>query len=284
MKVNIVECPKKPLANALHLSFEEADINWFVGEKLRAAKPCNCPSLSHGSEATAFYVALYKYICVNMNKKGILTCSDFKVGDNFNMMFASSVNLKRMFLVVSKTLKSIAGCYPFYDREIFNLNGKAKRTEFNYYVKRIKFSLTVMVDKKNADKLKGTFEEPEMPVLAEVSKPASLSETKVSTNYMLLKCDSWTATLLAKMLSDLYKLSCLPSSDGVIVYGESNYKRKTSNISKDGIAKYLDLMYGKSGFKNFGLNVKWTLLSTASDIPATVGSVDAVAAVMDKAL
>ncbi len=284
MKVNIIECPKKPMANVLHLAFEEADINWFVGEKLRSEKPCNCPSLSHGSEATAFYVALYKYICANMNKKGILTCSDFKVGDNFNMMFASSVNLKRIFSVVSKTFKSIAGCYQFYDREIFNLNGKAKRSEFNYYVKRVKMSLTVMVDKKTAEKLKGVFVEPEIPVLSEVSKPSSLAESKVGSNYMVLKCDAWTAILLSKMLADLYKLSCLPSPDGVIVYGESNYKRKTGNISKDSIAKYLDSFYAKTGFKNFALNVKWTLLSTAADVPANVGSVDSVAAAMNKAL
>lgn len=288
-KVVIYESPKKPISGVVHLSIKDEDVNWFVGEKLRTNKPCGCTMLSHGSEATAFCVALYKFICFNLNRKGILICADYGIGNgNFNMSFSCAyTHIKKVYVGIAKTLKSITSSYQIYDGEIALLGCKAKRPEFNYYVSKLSKSgvtLSTLVDGKTKARLTEALPASKLSVesASPTSKPTSLAEKRQSTDYLLIKTqNSWHAAILADMLV-YFKVPCLASPNGVIVYNSSIYNKKKSQFTKANITKYLEAIYQKQAIKDFKSNVLFKLLSSAADIPGVVGTLDSVSGALAK--
>lgn len=287
-KINFHISPKKPIAGWVHLSIKDPDVNWFVGEKLRAEKPCSCTTLSHGSEATAFYTSFYKYICQIVNKKNILTCSHFGIGGGtYNMVFGSnftSSNIMAIYRAITKALKTTSNMFAIYSNEIYLLGAKPNRDEFNHYLQKLaqgNITLNIMVDAKTKAKLVDRFQSNDLKASSSPTSnkaPASLKEPRIPSSYTTVKVGSaWKSTTLAYILNSTFKIPSLQSGADLVVYHEGALKKKKTQMTKSNFSKALSAKFEKVAFKDFKSNLTYFLVSQASEIPATYPTVDKLA-------
>lgn len=174
-------------------------VNWYVINKLKTCRPCNCPSLSFASEMTATVFSIYKVILNNLagtpelkNKNKVTNVeTNYQNGYAiFSTVCASTsladvVRVAKAMLSVLHNVTSGSGVgkiHKEYKTAMNLMNGKADRQELNYCLnaiaKSVRYAVVVVAGRHTLadkqDKLESS--------LSSVKNNNSLfEETKVTT-------------------------------------------------------------------------------------------------------
>jgi hypothetical protein len=230
------------------IGFKVKDINWFVLNKLKRGEPCSCPSLSHGSEATALAFSLYKFILTKMNASAGVQEKTKAVNIQCytqNGVFFITMQTISNGSALRKVLSSVEKCfvpeslYAYYKYCITLLNGKPSKEEFAYVANQLRDSLKdvtcVASGKINmtkdtlsaivqsaASKYKSDFKK-----LSGETKPMSLSAEPGESSYPHLSAKKMNVTFVADFLRNNTQELVVVNSEKVLVYRQ-NWKPSAS--------------------------------------------------------
>jgi len=274
MKFNFSHIPSKYHKTLLvNIGFGLPHVNWFVIKKLEKGMPCECTSLSYGSECTALAYSVYQEIMYRLigdidkaSKSHVVSVGANGHSDHFSISIASdnTFGALRKIASMSKYLNG-ASVFARYQANIRLLGGVAHREEFNWIVDHLHKSINggvsmVVCGKINLkdthiEKLKEVFTSKyQNPSVGSMSKPSSLSEKKVWTEYPHVKAKGILSIGLKHYVESVFKLPCALVDNHLIIYREKldpaklNDSKRIDNFvkpyaKKDGAELRAELIY-----------------------------------------
>lgn len=263
LHMHVVPYVKAPFMQIM-IGFKVSDINWFVLNKLKRGEQCSCPSLSHGSEATALAFSLYKFIYTKLNASAGLQEKTKAVNIQCytqNGVFFITMQTNSNGSALRKVISSVEKCltpeslFVYYKYCIGILNGKPSKEEFAHVVNDLRDSLKnvtcVASGKINltketlsaivesaASKYKSDFKK-----LPNATKPASLSAEPGESIYPHLSAKGMNVTFVADFLRNNTQELVVVNSDKVLIYKE-NWKLSTS-LNSDKVEFWIKRNYEK---------------------------------------
>ena len=280
----------------VNVGFKTPNVNWYVMRKLHRGEPCECPTLAHGSEASALAYALFQHVQDKLvgnpqamaKNKATNVCCSYQNGE-LTLHIACQGTVSVVNRILSETSRALTPekVFPRYQANIRMLNGSPKRDEFNACVNQMapgmaKISVLVVGKvnlgkgkkiKERMTKLTGTVNKKLNKVSKQTpaNKPASLKEKKNETQYPTLSVSGPAVVYVCDYLSSVLKIPIAVNSNKIIVY-DKNIKNKlaalrapkrvSAYVKKYSKVKDLNAVLAYLASANCNINVS-TLISIA---------------------
>jgi len=260
---------------AVSIGFPVKQANWFAYKKLECGRPCGCPTLACGSEATAMAFSVFDNVKEKLIGTPMLQISsgvssvrcNYRNGE-FSIHLVCPANYTALKKALILTVKAIVPhrLYAKYTANIVLLNAKPMRSEYihvsNELVENMMLNI-VIAGKLNIDQAKisdmtqAISKKLNLSTVSGVATvPSSLSATRSRSNYQIVEAKSYSAMLASDFISATSDINSTICNNDVIIYSE----KKLPPPSMKMIDKYI-LQYVK-----MGKSIKPILIYTASTI------------------